>query len=104
MQRLASHYIWYRKVYRLHYIELDDFGKFVGVFPLAEEIAGTVFYDGVLIPMLSTDNPDIMNWEHLTKNIKQGSVIGVYQLTGLDSTAAKLGTYNSSRHSYIQRF
>ena len=36
----------------MHYIELDDNGAFHGVYPLNEEIAGTAFYDGVLVPVL----------------------------------------------------
>ena len=39
----------------MHYIELDDNGAFHGVYPLNEEIAGTAFYDGVLVPVLSSE-------------------------------------------------
>lgn len=107
MRRLASHYIWYKQVYRLHYIEVDDDGGFVGVFPLKEEIAGTSFHDGVLVPLLSTDDtntPDsIKNWKNITKQIERGMVIHIYQLSGIDGTAAKFGTYNSGSHSNIKR-
>jgi hypothetical protein len=39
----------------MSYIELTDDGLFNGVFPLEAEIAGTEFYDGLLIPV---DKPD----------------------------------------------
>ncbi|MCD7848817.1 MAG: hypothetical protein LUH63_03185 [Parabacteroides sp.] len=51
MRRVASHYIYWKQFYRMHYAELDDRGVLVGVFPLEEEIAGTEFYDGILIPV-----------------------------------------------------
>ena len=49
MRRIASHYIYWRQFYRMHYVELDDSGILTGVFPLEGEIAGTEFYDGILI-------------------------------------------------------
>ena len=48
MRRVASHYIWFRQLYRMHYVELDSQNRLVGIFPLSEEIAGTEFYDGLL--------------------------------------------------------
>ena len=49
MRRIASHYIYWRQFYRMHYVELDESGILTGVFPLEGEIAGTEFYDGILI-------------------------------------------------------
>ncbi len=43
------HYIYWRQFYRLHYVELNDNGVLAGIFPLEGEIAGTEFYDGILI-------------------------------------------------------
>lgn len=51
MRRIASHYIYWKQFYRMHYVELDDRGALTGVFPLEGEIAGTEFYDGILIPI-----------------------------------------------------
>lgn len=51
MRRVASHYIYWKQFYRMHYAELDDRGVLAGVFPLEEEVAGTEFYDGILIPV-----------------------------------------------------
>lgn len=44
MRRIASHYIYWRQFYRLHYVELNDNGVLAGIFPLEGEIAGTEFY------------------------------------------------------------
>ena len=52
MRRIASHYIYWRQFYRLHYVELNDNGVLAGIFPLEGEIAGTEFYDGILILVL----------------------------------------------------
>lgn len=37
----------------MHYVELDDAGCLVGLFPLDGEQAGTEFYDGIVLPVLS---------------------------------------------------
>ena len=54
MRRIASHYIYWRQFYRLHYVELNDNGVLAGIFPLEGEIAGTEFYDGILIAFFSS--------------------------------------------------
>ncbi|MDR1160831.1 MAG: hypothetical protein LBK45_00680 [Tannerellaceae bacterium] len=51
MRRIAAHSIYWRRFYQMSYIELTDEGLFRGVFPLEGEIAGTEFYDGLLIPV-----------------------------------------------------
>ena len=61
----------------MHYIELDDNGAFHGVYPLNEEIAGTAFYDGVLVPVLSSEPAigfkQVMgSWPALTEKITPG--------------------------------
>lgn len=38
----------------MHYLELDAEGRFVGVFPLEQEIANTEFYDGTLLLVPAT--------------------------------------------------
>lgn len=82
MFRLAAHYIRYQKEYRLHYLELDDTGRLQGVYPLTEEIAGTAFYNGALIPVLYTENickeTTLYDWERLTEKVDIGSVVCVY--------------------------
>ena len=53
MQRLASHYIYCKQLYRMHYLEISDAGEFEGIYPLSHEIAGTAFYDGLILPVVS---------------------------------------------------
>lgn len=50
MRRIAAHYIFWKQLLPLHYMELDDNNLLVGVFPLKEELAGTEFADGVVYP------------------------------------------------------
>ena len=66
----------------MHYIELDDNGVFHGVYPLNEEIAGTAFYDGVLVPVLSSepaiDFKQVMgSWPALTEKITPGCSVHI---------------------------
>ncbi|MDH6534191.1 hypothetical protein D0T51_06740 [Parabacteroides sp. 52] len=106
MRRLASHYIWWRDVYRLHYLELDDANRLVGVYPLTEEMAGTVFVEGILLPVLAEETKveeKMPHWKLLTEKVEIGSFIQVYHLQGLELTAAKLGTYDGGSHCHIQR-
>lgn len=52
MKRFASHFVFYHRMLRLHYVELSSGSNVLnGVFPLEEEIAGTEFYDGILLPL-----------------------------------------------------
>lgn len=52
MKRFASHFVFYHRMLRLHYVELSSGSNILnGVFPLEEEIAGTEFYDGILLPL-----------------------------------------------------
>ena len=109
MRRIAAHYVWYKQVLRLHYVELDDEGRFRGVFPLTEEIAGTEFYDGVLIPvpasLFDADYSLLANgWQGLTGELSLGDAALVYRLSGLSLAAAKLGTDDSGGNGHVQRF
>lgn len=51
MKRMAAHYIEIPPGTRLklHYVELSDDNRLVGVFPLEHEIAQTAFYNGTLV-------------------------------------------------------
>ncbi len=107
MRRLAAHYVWYTDVLSLHYIELTDDGMLAGVFPLTEELAGTTFYDGVLIPLLAGSRPQpsvlLEEWRRLTGEVSAGSRVDVYRLSGLSAAAAKLGTGDGGSHCHIER-
>ena len=49
-KRFAAHYVFYGQALYMYYIEIQD-GLFAGVFPLDEELAGTAFFDGILLPL-----------------------------------------------------
>lgn len=108
MKRFAAHFVWYKQVYRMHYIELDDEGIFRGIYPLEEEIAGTAFYDGVLLPLLSMEpvagfSEIVDAWPDLTGKVIPGSLAHVYRLGGIPLASAKLGTDHGCSDGYIER-
>lgn len=107
MRRFAAHFVWYKQVYRMHYIEVDDLGLFHGVFPLEEEIAGTAFYDGVLIPVLPGTTVDfkslVERWETWTWEICVGMPVQIFRLSGIPLASAKLGTDHGCRDGYVER-
>ncbi|MDR1370434.1 MAG: hypothetical protein LBJ72_09995 [Dysgonamonadaceae bacterium] len=53
MRRYAAHYVFLGKgiFLKQHYLELDDNSRIIGVRPLENEIAGTVFHNGILFPV-----------------------------------------------------
>ena len=109
MRRIAAHFVWYKQVHRMHYVELDDEGRFRGVFPLTEEIAGTEFYDGVLIPVpasfLNADFSLLANrWQAITGGLSLGDAAVVYRLSGMSLAAAKLGADDRGGNGHIERF
>lgn len=91
----------------MHYIEVDDEGLFRGVYPLEAEIAGTAFYDGVLIPVLSGTAVDreslVENWEIWTEEVHIGSPVQIYRLAAIPLASAKLGTDHGGGDGYIER-
>ena len=38
-KRFAAHFVWCQEVLRLHYVELDEAGHWVGCYPLEVELA-----------------------------------------------------------------
>ena len=105
MRRIASHYIYWQRWYHLHYVELDDAGCLVGVFPLEKEIASTEFYDGALI-LVPDDCPPSEafdeQWLKASDRVGASSPVGVYLLTGITPTA-ELGTYHRSGDCHVKR-
>lgn len=84
MRRIAAHYIFWKKLLPLHYIELGDDNTLIGVFPLNEEIAGTEFKDGVIFPS-SDDQQEIKSVSELeasgiTDAVKTGSKVVLNQI------------------------
>ena len=126
MRRVASHYIYWKQFYRMHYVELDDKGVLTGVFPLEEEIAGTEFYDGILFPvvevgkelhagetkvsclrakslMLMEPGFDACRELGLPQAAGIGEPACLLLLNGISLPAAKLGTDDGCRNGYIKR-
>lgn len=126
MRRVASHYIYYRHLFRMHYVELDDDGCLSGIYPLTEEIAGTEFYDGIVIPVPQKNAPLFLENRQLflkdeggftdTEALLEGMALsGVWNTTAdrepfllflLDRSAlsaAEFSTDNSCCNRYIKR-
>ncbi len=72
MRRIASHYILGQKAYKIHFIELDERGFVKAISPLTEEIAGTAFFDGLIIPVSQSRQKQ---WENLWKEIQKENPI-----------------------------
>ncbi|MEY8487256.1 hypothetical protein [uncultured Parabacteroides sp.] len=121
MRRIASHYIYWKQFYRMHYVELDDSGILIGIFPLEGEIAGTEFYDGILIPVLvpALDAEsqkqiafdmlpgeilvDALERQGFTGISEMGSPVCLLLLNGIPLATAKFGADDSRSNGYIQR-
>lgn len=108
MRRIASHYIYWQKWYRMHYLELDADGRLVGVFPLDQEIANTEFYDGTLFPMpvdfsFKKDEFIPAQWMSEVDQIVEGKKVSVYRLIGFTPSASEFGAYNGGGDCHIQR-
>lgn len=108
MRRIASHYLYWRHLYRMYYLELDDWDRFVGVYPLEGEIAGTEFYDGTLIPLpsdfqLSLPGLQSDEWKKASDTLSVGMPVYVYRLGGVSLSAAELSTDNGCSNGYIER-
>ncbi|WP_293739711.1 hypothetical protein [uncultured Parabacteroides sp.] len=121
MRRIASHYIYWKQFYRMHYVELDDSGILIGIFPLEGEIAGTEFYDGILIPVLvpalDVESQkqiafdmlpgeilvDALERQGFTGISEMGSPVCLLLLNGIPLATAKFGADDSRSNGYIQR-
>ncbi|MEI3119170.1 MAG: hypothetical protein V8T12_11035 [Parabacteroides johnsonii] len=49
MRRIASHYIYWRQFYRMHYVELDDSGINVVLFPLEGKLRVRSFMTALIL-------------------------------------------------------
>lgn len=93
MKRFAAHYVFSNRALPLHYIEFHA-GILREIYPLVEEISGTAFFDGILLPVPSSvGKVDIdkalsslseagvpLSWEHLSSLLPLGDWAG--QLAG----------------------
>jgi hypothetical protein len=126
MKRFAAHYLFFpgRRLYKLHWIELDDAGKIRNINPLEKEIAGVSFYNGILLVVrehafssadealrmledMRLEFPETPPLELLERlpltEPGEETPVELYHLDVPDLLPAKLGTDNSRRHSHIQR-
>lgn len=125
MRRVASHYIYWNGFLRMHYVELDNDGCLVGVYPLEGEIAGTEFYDGILFPVVEvggefhacgTKVPCLWNksFMQMEPGFDACRELGLPQAAGIGEpaclfllsiplTTAKFGADDSRSDGYIQR-
>lgn len=109
MRRIASHYIYWKQWFRMHYIELNAEGQLIGVFPLDQEIAGTEFYDGtlLLLPVGSDSPSDIFisraKWLNKTETVSVGDQVLIYRLTCFTPATSELGTDNGCGDCHVQR-
>ncbi|MCD8268654.1 MAG: hypothetical protein LUD46_09520 [Parabacteroides sp.] len=93
----------------MHYLELDAEGRFVGVFPLEQEIANTEFYDGTLLFVPATmDFPpagmqSLSEWLAVTDPVTEPSLVHIYRLIGISPSTPEFGTDNGGRDCHIQR-
>ncbi|MCC8172479.1 MAG: hypothetical protein LIP00_12010 [Parabacteroides sp.] len=61
--RFAAHFIYYNGLFRMHCLELDAEGCVRSVFPLHEEIAGTSFYNGIIVAApVTVTLPDLLRY------------------------------------------
>ena len=87
MRRIAAHYVFWKKLLPLHYIELHDNNTLIGVFPLQEEIAGTEFWDGIIYPVsaeklteTNIDSLDALKTSGITDTVELGDKVAICQL------------------------
>ena len=120
MKRYAAHYILLSpdKIFKQHYIELDDNNKIARIAPLTNEIEETSFYNGILFPstkevstqtlidleikgdfMLVADT--LFNSNIIASEYAEG--IFIYHLDGINLFSPELCTSNGCGDCHIQR-
>jgi hypothetical protein len=88
MRKIASHHIFRKQLYHLHYIELGDDGVFLGIHPLQEETAATEFYDGLLVvvpagtPLPHPFTPEQLRQSGITDSVSAGDRVHLYRIHG----------------------
>lgn len=130
-RRLASHFIYCGGVHPMAYLELDEENRFLGIYPLTGEIAGTAFYDGILLPLahdeaLVASEARLASWLRnmacstkeqvfhflaetgLAGGLETGMPVVVYRLGGIGlagclQTSPELGADHGRGNGYIQR-
>lgn len=126
MLRVASHYICADGcTYRLHYLELDNDGCVSGIYPFREEIARTIFVDGIVFPVLrklapntamlreqliqlNTENPEAGYWGALVRlsvigKCESDEPVDLFRLRGIHLVSPEFGANNGCSNCYIER-
>lgn len=124
VKRFAAHYLFLlgHPSYKLSYVEVSDDNRLVYTGPLRKEMAGTAFYNGIivlsaecyvpgqlisLIEEKAKQNPSISVFgllqEVLSTEVVRNDRIYVYLLDGIDLLAAEFGTNDGCCYGYIQR-
>lgn len=106
-RRFAAHFVWFAgRVYPMSYVEMDEKGSFLGLYPLAEEIAQTRFLNGVLVLLPESLAHDvaywIAHWRDITVERFSSERVHLYQLEGIALSSAKLGADDGGRYRYVQ--
>lgn len=122
-RRLAAHYVYYNGLYRMHYVEVDGEGRVTGIHLLVEEIAGTAFYNGLLLVVPDTFTLSSMlgqqeKWREqfpsleILEILRRGdtaftvpphSAVHLFHIPDPHRFPSELGTDNSCGNRYIQR-
>lgn len=125
MKQFASHYLYYGKGLRMHCIRLDGTGCIERVFPFVEEIASTVFVDGLVFPIqgnqsvdaallldslksMQAEQPTASAFELIAQLSELAPIgylepVSLFRLHGCDFSSPKLGTDNGCGYGYIER-
>lgn len=126
MRRIAAHYIYSGRAYRMHYLELDEESRLRGIYPLTEEIAGTAFYDGILVPLPADERQpfgeaflfslkgspsltckeavfEALAGHGITEGACPGVPVRVFLINGISLAASELGADNGGGNGHVQR-
>ena len=125
MKQIASHYLYYGQSLRMHCIRLDGADCIEHVFPFVEEIASTVFVDGLVFPIRADQSVDAAQLLNALKCIQAeqptasafeliallselapidyADPVLLFRLHGCDFSSPKFGTDNGCRYGYIER-
>ncbi|MCD8193653.1 MAG: hypothetical protein LUD74_03725 [Tannerellaceae bacterium] len=111
MRRVASHYIYWNRLHRMHVLELTGTGTITALFPLTAEIAGTEFYDGLLFPFPQDAGEatpglfftDRARWRTLVDSITPQTPVYLYRVSGSTLPPAELCANNCCCDGHIER-
>ena len=127
MKRIAAHMVCFapQALYPMSYVELSDDYRLQGVYPLLEEIAGTVFITGAVLLIPQKQYPSFNEVTAKAANLINGGQIlplaglltglelvdapavgeayYVLHLDGLNLSSSEFGTNNRGGNRHIQR-